>query len=73
MDTYDDQEIAARYRLSKELMMGLYNTIGEELELSTLRNHAILGMLQIFIALRFAYLINAQYKLLIFQKFTSNQ
>ena len=33
--------------------MRLYDAIGEELEPSTLRNHAIPGMLQIFIALRY--------------------
>ena len=53
LDAYDDQEIVARYRLSRELIMRLYDAIGEELESSTLRNHAIPGMLQIFIALRY--------------------
>ena len=53
LDTYDDQEIIARYRLSRDLIMRLYDAIGEALEPSTERNHAIPRMLQLFIALQY--------------------
>ena len=53
LDAYDDQEIIARYRLSRQLIMRLYDAVGDELEPSTNRNNAIPGMLQIFIALRY--------------------
>ena len=53
LDAYNDEEIRERYRLSRQLIMDLYDVIGEDLEPSTNRNHAIPGMLQIFIALRY--------------------
>lgn len=53
LDAYDDLEIVARYRLSRQLIMSLYDNIGADLEPSTARNSSIPGMLQIFTALRF--------------------
>ena len=53
LDTYDDFEIIERYRLSRQLIMRLYDEIGAELEPSFQRNHSIPGMLQIFCALRY--------------------
>ena len=53
LDAYNDDEIIRRYRLSRELIINLYDQIGADLEPETLRNHAIPGMLQIFVALRF--------------------
>ena len=53
LDAYDDLEIKLRYRLTREMIMDLYDMIGAELEPATMRNHAIPGMLQIFCALRF--------------------
>ena len=41
LDAYDDIEIVRRYRLSRELILELYDYIGEHLEPQTPRNHAI--------------------------------
>lgn len=53
LDAYNDTEIIARYRLSRPMIMELYDEIGEPLEPATMRNHSIPGMHQIFIALRY--------------------
>ena len=52
LDTYNDIEIIRCYRLSRELVLGLYDQIGHELEPSTQRNHAIPGILQLLCALK---------------------
>jgi hypothetical protein len=53
LDAYNDTEIIARYRLSRPLILNLYNQISNEIEPQTLRSHAIPGILQLFCALRF--------------------
>ena len=53
LDAYDDTEILRRYRLSRHLILELYDDIAQEIEPQTLRSHAIPGMLQLFCALRF--------------------
>ena len=53
LDTYDDIEIVQRFRLSRQLILDLYDQIGYGLQPATHRNHAIPGILQIFCALRF--------------------
>ena len=53
LDAYNDREIVARYRLSRQMIIKLYDLIGADLEPQTHRNHAIPGMLQIFVALRY--------------------
>ena len=53
LDAYNDTEIIRRYRLSRGLILELYEDIGNRLEPATLRNHAVPGILQIFCALRF--------------------
>ena len=53
LDAYNDIEIIRRYRLSRQLILDLYDQIGLELEPLTHRNHSIPGMLQIFCTLRF--------------------
>ena len=62
LDAYDDVDIKSRYRLTRQLIMDLYDLIGAELEPATMRNHAIPGMIQIFIALRY-YATNSYYSL----------
>ena len=62
LDPYDDVDIKSRYRLTRQLIMDLYDLIGAELEPATMRNHAIPGMIQIFIALRY-YATNSYYSL----------
>ena len=47
------EEIVERFRLTRQLILELYDDIGYELEPLTRRNHAIPGMLQIFCTLRF--------------------
>ena len=42
LDTYDDIEIVQRFRLSRQLILDLYDQIGHDLEPVTRRNHAIL-------------------------------
>lgn len=53
LDAYNDTEIVARYRLSRQLIMALYDLIGPNIEPETHRSHAIPGMLKIFVALRY--------------------
>ena len=53
LDVYDDDEIRRRYRLTRPLILELYDLIGAGLEPRTNRNHAIPGMLKIFCALRY--------------------
>ena len=53
LDAYDDDDIRRRYRLSREMILELYNMFGNDLEPVTNRNHAFPGMLQIFCALRY--------------------
>jgi hypothetical protein len=53
LDAYDDLEIKKRYRLSREMIIDLYDQIGADLEPSTMRNHAIPAILQIFGTLRY--------------------
>ena len=53
LDAYDDEEIIKRYRLSRQLIMNLYDQIGDQLEPSTNRNHAFQAMLHIFCALHY--------------------
>ena len=53
LDAFNDTEIVERYRLSREMVMGLYDLIGAGLEPETQRNHAIPGILQIFRTLRY--------------------
>lgn len=62
LDAFDDVEIKSRYRLTRQLIMDLYDLIGAELEPATMRNHAIPGMIQIFIALRY-YATNSYFSL----------
>ena len=52
LDTYTDEEIRCRYRLSREMIMNLHNMIAD-LEPHTQRNHAIPAINQIFCALRY--------------------
>ena len=54
LDAYDDDETRRRYRLSRQMILELYDMIGVELEPRTNRNHAVPGLLQIFCALRYA-------------------
>ena len=53
LDAYDDTELKARYRLSRPMIMEIYDHIGIDIEPQTNRNHAIPGMLQIFCTLRY--------------------
>ena len=53
LDTYTDEEIRCRYRLSCEMIMNLHNMIADDLEPHTQRNHAIPAINQIFCALRY--------------------
>ena len=53
LDAYDDDEIRRRYRLTRPMIMELYDLIGAGLEPRTNRNKAIPGMIQIFCALRY--------------------
>jgi len=53
LDTYDDIELIRRYRLSRPLIIELFDHIRDEIEPQTLRSHAIPGMLQLFCTLRF--------------------
>ena len=49
LDTYIDEEIRCRYRLSREMIMNLHNMIADDLEPHTQRNHAIPAINQIFL------------------------
>ena len=53
LDAYDDTELKARDRLSRPMIMEIYDHIGIDIEPQTNRNHAISGMLQIFCTLRY--------------------
>lgn len=53
LDEYDDGELLKRYRLSRELILQLYEEIGAELEPQTQRNHAIPAIIKICCALRY--------------------
>ena len=53
LDAYNDAEIIARYRLSRELIIALYDLIGPNIEPQTERSHAIPGMMQLFCCLRY--------------------
>jgi hypothetical protein len=53
LDEYDDDEIRKRFRLSRELILELYEQIGAELEPQTQRNHAIPAIIKICCALRY--------------------
>ena len=53
LDAYDDMEIIRRYRLSREIILELYDLIRDDLDPKTQRNHAIPGLLQLFCALRY--------------------
>ena len=51
LDTYTDEEIRCRYRLSREMIMNLHNMIADDLEPHTQRNHAIPAINHILCAL----------------------
>jgi len=53
LDAYDDEEIKARYRLSRALILQLHDMIQIELEPKTNRNKAVPAILQIFGTLRY--------------------
>ena len=53
LDTYDDDEMKSRYRLTRAMVLDLYELIRAELEPRTNRNHAIPGLLQLFCTLRY--------------------
>ena len=53
LDAYNDTEIISRYRLSRPLILQLYDDIRVDIEPQTRRSHAIPGILQLFSALRF--------------------
>ena len=53
LDTYTDEEIRCRYRLSREMIMNLHNMIADDLEPHTQRNHVIKKINQIFCALQY--------------------
>ena len=53
LDAYNDIEIIQRYRLSRGLVLELYDDIAAEIEPQTERSHAIPGILRLFTALRF--------------------
>ena len=53
LDAYNDAEIIERYRLSRELIIELYDTIGPNIEPVTQRSHSVPGMIQLFCCLRY--------------------
>lgn len=53
LDAYNDREIIRRYRLSRPLILELYDEIAHEIEPQSLRSHAIPGILKLFCVLRF--------------------
>ena len=50
---YDDIDIIKKYRLSRQLIIELTESLYEDLSPQTQRNHAISASLQVFSALRF--------------------
>lgn len=54
LEEYEDEEvIRKKYRLTKDLILDLYDEIGEDLEPETSRNHAVKGIDKLLCALRF--------------------
>ena len=52
LDTYNDQELIKKYRLSRPMILYLIDTLEDDLSPTTIRNKAIPASLQIFISLR---------------------
>ena len=53
LDTFSDEEIINKYRLSRECIINLCETLNDELEWPTRRNYALPAHLQVLTALRF--------------------
>lgn len=53
LDYMDDEDIIQRYRLSRPVVLELYELLNYDLERPTMRSHSILVSLKISTALRF--------------------
>ncbi|XP_063404190.1 putative nuclease HARBI1 [Mytilus trossulus] len=53
LDLYDDLELVERFRFDRQTILQITDLLQEDLESSTLRNHAIPPVMKVFIALRF--------------------
>ncbi|CAC5403275.1 HARBI1 [Mytilus coruscus] len=53
LDLYDDLELVKRFRFDRQTILQIADLLQEDLESSTLRNHAIPPVMKVLIALRF--------------------